>query len=154
MRDFRGWKCDACGRAGIADFTSQLEWLKKLGMLRREKSPDPQLARELFAGAVGRLGCPACGEARIVLTRDLPRDEGDFPEGKLCAGCGKPIPAERLEALPAATLCAACQTRDDRGEVDEERHFCPRCGSEMALRKVTAGITRYQLVCPACRARA
>lgn len=25
-----------------------------------------------------------------------------------CANCGKPIPAERLEALPAATTCVEC----------------------------------------------
>lgn len=27
-----------------------------------------------------------------------------------CAGCGEPIPAGRLQALPAAAFCAACQT--------------------------------------------
>ncbi|MGH7612259.1 MAG: TraR/DksA family transcriptional regulator [Candidatus Dormibacteria bacterium] len=29
-----------------------------------------------------------------------------------CAGCGQPIPAERLEVLPWATHCVVCQSRE------------------------------------------
>jgi DnaK suppressor protein len=32
-----------------------------------------------------------------------------------CIRCGKPIPAERLEALPWAAHCVDCQTIVDRG---------------------------------------
>src|SRR5262245_51913998 len=28
----------------------------------------------------------------------------------ICAGCGQPIPAERLEIFPATTLCVACKS--------------------------------------------
>lgn len=31
-----------------------------------------------------------------------------------CAECGQEIPARRLEALPAATLCTACQAAHER----------------------------------------
>lgn len=36
-----------------------------------------------------------------------------FEEGSygLCDNCGKPIPPERLEALPQATLCLDCKAR-------------------------------------------
>lgn len=32
-----------------------------------------------------------------------------------CEKCGKPIPEERLEALPWATLCIDCKRRQERG---------------------------------------
>jgi RNA polymerase-binding protein DksA len=32
-----------------------------------------------------------------------------------CESCGKPIPEERLDALPWATLCIDCKRRQERG---------------------------------------
>lgn len=32
----------------------------------------------------------------------------------ICADCGRPIPPERLEARPEATLCIDCQRRRER----------------------------------------
>lgn len=34
----------------------------------------------------------------------------------ICEDCGKPILVERLEALPWATLCVACQGRREQGK--------------------------------------
>ncbi len=34
-----------------------------------------------------------------------------------CDECEQPIPAERLEALPFATLCVRCQQLDDTGRL-------------------------------------
>ncbi len=31
----------------------------------------------------------------------------------ICSNCGKPIPLERLEALPEATLCIDCKRRQE-----------------------------------------
>jgi DnaK suppressor protein len=33
----------------------------------------------------------------------------------LCQDCGQPIPAERLLALPQATLCVSCKSKRERG---------------------------------------
>ncbi len=33
----------------------------------------------------------------------------------ICEGCGKPIEAERLEAIPYATLCMDCKRREETG---------------------------------------
>lgn len=33
----------------------------------------------------------------------------------LCEGCGEPIEAERLEAIPYATLCMECKRREETG---------------------------------------
>ncbi len=32
----------------------------------------------------------------------------------ICMDCGRPIPPERLEVLPYATLCVACQSRREK----------------------------------------
>ena len=45
---------------------------------------------------------------------------GKFEKGKygLCENCGQPIPPERLEALPQATLCMNCKallTKNGKG---------------------------------------
>jgi DnaK suppressor protein len=37
-------------------------------------------------------------------------DEGTFG---ICRTCGRPIPPERLEALPWATQCIGCRRRDE-----------------------------------------
>jgi len=39
-------------------------------------------------------------------------DEGTFG---LCARCANPIAAERLRAIPYATLCIDCKRKDERG---------------------------------------
>jgi RNA polymerase-binding transcription factor len=38
-------------------------------------------------------------------------DEGTYG---VCSSCGKPIPEDRLEALPWATLCIDCQRERER----------------------------------------
>jgi len=38
-----------------------------------------------------------------------------FDQGRygICANCGEPIPMERLEALPQATLCIRCKRQEE-----------------------------------------
>ncbi len=43
-----------------------------------------------------------------------------------CAGCGQPVPAERLEALPATDRCVACASRRLRDEA-ASRQIMSRC---------------------------
>jgi len=51
----------------------------------------------------------ALDRARDHLARiDDARDRLDRGEYGRCVVCGRPIPAERLQALPAATTCTAC----------------------------------------------
>jgi DnaK suppressor protein len=38
-------------------------------------------------------------------------DEGTYGT---CASCGQPIPEERLEAVPYATLCVSCRRLEER----------------------------------------
>ena len=66
--------------------------------------------------------------------------------------CARTLPSERLEALPDARLCTACQTKSDHGELNGPAEYCPRCGSVMAVRQSGgAGVTRYVMSCPSCR---
>jgi Prokaryotic dksA/traR C4-type zinc finger len=48
-----------------------------------------------------------------------------------CIGCGRPIPPERLEAIPDATRCVLCQQRTESTASDwhVSEVECPRCAS-------------------------
>lgn len=50
------------------------------------------------------------------LTHEIDRALEKLEESSygLCDGCGSPIPAERLEALPWAVLCVACKAATPR----------------------------------------
>ena len=145
------WR-QACGPQGTAD------WLRKAGMLKRNREPSADELAELLLAAAVRLPCPECGHDGL-LARDAADEAEDWPDARPCQDCGRPISAERLEALPRATLCAACQRGEERGDpsVSEEADYCPRCGSPMTVRKSGGtGITRYVAVCsdfPRCRGK-
>jgi hypothetical protein len=48
-----------------------------------------------------------------------------------CVGCGRPIPPERLEAVPDATRCVPCQQRAESAPTHwrVSEVVCPRCAS-------------------------
>jgi RNA polymerase-binding transcription factor DksA len=51
------------------------------------------------------------------------------PDDRLCAICGEPIPAKRLEAVPGTTTCVACATVPRKGRSDlRGRHFIQHTG--------------------------
>ena len=51
---------------------------------------------------------------------------------RACAGCGRPIAPERLDALPGATRCVACQQRSEAAPSDPRvsEVECPRCAAQ------------------------
>ena len=76
----------------------------------------------------------------------------------LCKLCGKPIPADRIEALPDTTKCVECQNADEhRKDTDnDDMGSCPRCGCPLVWRHgAPAGsTTKYFIGCsafPKCR---
>lgn len=71
----------------------------------------------------------------VLLAEALAEETGaseavDIPV-RLCVGCGRPIPAERLEAIPEATRCVPCQQRTELASSDwhVSEVECPRCAS-------------------------
>ena len=137
---------ETCGPEGIT------AWLGKARRLRGGRPLEADVALEVLGGAAGELECPGCGAVGLIVQ---PAIEDDWPEARRCAFCNKPIPPERLEALPEADCCAACQQRAERGEAPTEVEYCPKCGAPLALRlSRSAGLTRYVRACtnvPPCR---
>jgi len=125
-------------------------------MLLRNREPSREEIWELLTASASRLTCDECERSGLLVSRG-DENVGDWPEARRCADCGRPISAERLEALPGAILCVDCQQSDDRGATASEGDYCPRCGSAMVVRPTrSAGITRNELVCsdsPRCRGR-
>jgi hypothetical protein len=146
--------CPACRWALVCDREEVGRWLSREGMLRR--NPDAPLAEmhELLTSVAARTACPQCGRMGLV-TRPSADEAADWGDVARCEACGGPIPAERRDALPGVTRCAACQRNEEEGRPAGGTEYCPRCGTPMVLRTLgSGGITRYRLVCgqwPACR---
>jgi hypothetical protein len=100
--------------------------------------------------------CPLCKEKRLVARPARDEDEGDWQAAVLCEVCRAPIDLERLEAVPGAKRCAACQGQAETGRLpDVEHDYCPHCGAIVEIRVSRgSGITRFKRVCtgsPPCR---
>lgn len=97
--------CRACDHKELCHATQMVQRLRQLGMLRRAADPDPDLLGELFASALPKIACAACGETGMFL--EEVQDEG-WEDERCCEECGQVIAAERLEILPGTTLCSRC----------------------------------------------
>ena len=146
-------KCPQCKWSHVHGPEEIVERLQSAGLLRRNSDATPEELIELLRAVAGRLACPDCAHQGL-LTKVFTEDEDEWPEARCCEVCNRPIPAERLEAIPNATRCAACQSGIERGTAPAEVEYCRRCGSPMTLRQTrSAGITRYVMACtaPGCR---
>jgi hypothetical protein len=139
-------RCSTCGWSERCDLSQMHTALQRAGMLRRANDPEPSLVLELFRQSAGKFNCPECDAPLSV--REV--DDADWGAAVECEGCQQPIPAARLAAAPAATLCAACQQRVDRGEPVGLAEYCSHCGGIMVLKRATKGITRYVERCSEC----
>ena len=80
-------------------------------------------ATEGFQGVADRKDEAARGQLSALSGREEELDRREMSEVEAalrrldsgtygdCAGCGEPIPLQRLQVLPAALRCAACQAR-------------------------------------------
>ena len=133
------WR-ETCGPEDIAG------WLRKTGKLRAGRVPELAVLYELLEASAPALVCPKCGQTGLGVAVAL--DDEDWPDLVSCEACGKPIPKERLEAIPGTPLCAACQHLSDLGHPKPRQDFCPRCGASLEVRVATVGgATRYVLAC-------
>jgi hypothetical protein len=149
-------ECGACGWWTVCGEAEIVRRLGALGLFRRAPEPPPDLVREVLAANGSRLTCDRCRATGLsVREGDDPAMAGEWEQVVVCEICRQPISAERLEVLPRATRCAACQGAADRGATFVEPDYCPKCGAIVELRvSRTGGITRYKMWCtnnPPCR---
>jgi hypothetical protein len=149
-------QCRRCGWRTVCGPTEAADRLRLLGLLRREPKPDDELVAALLVEAAPRMTCPVCKEKTLCAAPADSDESGDWQAAVLCRMCGKPVAPERLEAVPGAARCAACQEKAETGKlVDVEPEYCPYCGALVELRVSRAtGITRYKRFCtgnPPCR---
>jgi hypothetical protein len=103
--------------------------------------------------------CPLCKEKKLTANPSaddaIDATADDWQAAVLCEVCREAIAPERLEAIPGAKQCAACQGRTEAGQQVDEPDFCPNCGALVEVRVSRGGgITRYKRVCtgePPCR---
>lgn len=148
--------CPACAWSELCGPEAVARRLSAARKLKRNSELSLAMLGELFLAAAARLPCPECAHVGLVVRRATDLDTG-WPGPRPCTACGNPIPEERLELYPGATLCAGCQGKIDRGEPVGQGDYCPRCGWPMQLRLArSGGLARYELVCskvPPCRLR-
>ena len=115
---------------------------------------DPAELEELLAGAAPRWTCPECKTPGLQV-RPYREERDDWEEAVRCEVCRKPIPTERLEAMPGVRRCLACQHEHESGALAAEPEYCPKCGAPLVLKASRGpGLTRYRLFCtgtPPCR---
>ena len=151
--------CRECGWRTVCGTADAAARLRLIGLLRREPDPEEDLLATLLVESAPRMTCPICKEKRLVATpsdAEQNVDDGDWQAAVLCEICRAPIAPERLEAIPGAKRCAACQGKAEAGRmVDDELEYCPQCGALTVVRiSRGSGITRYKRFCtgePPCR---
>lgn len=149
--DWIDLKCPHCAWSELHGPAEIVHRLRAAGLLRSNSDATREELIELLRGVAGRLTCPGCQQQGLIAAAAID-EQADWPEARRCDSCGRPIPMERLEAIPTATRCAACQSGVEQGDETGETEFCPRCGSPMVLRQSrSAGITRYVMACSAPR---
>jgi hypothetical protein len=117
--------------------------------LRANRMPELEILYELFRAAAATMRCPQCGQVGLGVSNSLD-DARAWPDAPRCIACGKPMSPERLEAIPDARLCAACQGLKEGGRAREETQFCPRCGAPLEVRiEGDPDRPRYVLSCSA-----
>ena len=139
--------CPACTWERIYS-AGDLEGLPLSGELQLDRKS----IKDLLAGLGSRIVCPECRSTGVE-ARPCDSDDDDWQQAVVCEICRKPIPLERLEALPGVRRCVKCQQSSEKPAPASEPEFCPKCGAPLILKVGRgAGITRYKLVCTAgCR---
>src|SRR5207247_1303018 len=107
-------------------------WLRSIGRLRIHSDATGDELRQLAIALAPQSPCPKCGAGGLVAV-STDDDEAGWPEARRCESCGKAIEAERIEVLANATLCAACQRAEERGDNAATGEFCEKCGSPLLV---------------------
>ena len=142
--------CTHCSNIEMCGPTQMLVRLRQLGMFKRAADPPLDEVLQIFVSSAARMQCDRC-QAVGMIAREMQAVEDDWGEPRCCAGCSKPIDAERLEVFPETTHCARCQSEEESGG-SSEPEYCPRCGAILIVRQQSgSGVTRYAMFCPECR---
>jgi Prokaryotic dksA/traR C4-type zinc finger len=141
--------CRRCGWRTVCGPDDAVARLRLIGLLRREPDPGDDLVAELLVEAAPRMSCPTCKEKALSASPTDVGDDAPWQAAALCEVCRAPIPPERLEAVPDAKRCTACQGKAEAGQFpDAEPDYCPHCGALVELRVSRgSGITRYRRLC-------
>jgi DnaK suppressor protein len=85
-------------------------------------------------------------ESLRKIKKALGRFEGPLPSPDLCENCEEEIGEKRLGAVPWATLCVRCQTREERSgrDVDEGKRVKAHYASVYRTKKIMMPSDYYQ----------
>lgn len=145
-------KCHHCAHEFRMLDGVMVETLQARGMLKRDKSPEITLVRELLNTVSGDLKCDSCHSRGVEIKDDWVDDWDDVVR---CEGCKTAIDPERLEVFPDTKFCPNCQSSSESGGTPgAEVEYCERCAGVMKLvKRGGAGLAGYSMVCSDCGKR-
>lgn len=148
--------CPECRWEQMLDLSLKISLLKAVGFFRRDKSPVPEIVDQLYKEKQTDLFCPQCGELGLRsfepsrTDQSIEEDDAQWGGSRKCIGCGTKIPSLRLEILPDTQQCTQCAA-SGRTSMEDEREFCPKCGSQLQLEAIrNRGLARYEMRCKDC----
>lgn len=150
-------QCMSCGDSQRVDSAGRLRWLQRAGHLRKLQDPHSPLIEALIPGALGISVCHVCqGTGMTIQVKQggtpVLEDEAEWGVARLCEDCRQPISRERLEALPEAQKCMACQSTATCAvavsTLSDEN--CPRCGNWLHWETLRSSVRTHRLVCRNC----
>jgi RNA polymerase-binding transcription factor DksA len=96
-----------------SDLAAELEALEDATAESPDDEHDPDGSTVGYERA--RVGALLARSRADIVALALARDRLDAGTYGTCQGCGRPIPSERLAALPSTTTCVACAGRSVPG---------------------------------------
>jgi len=148
--------CRGCNWHTFCDDDDILALLRNAGTLRRATECSREMLLELLRSHANKMTCDSCDRVGLTVATDTKDanddfDDGDWNEVRLCRGCRKPIPDERLELFPNEVLCASCKEQGVSPAGPTEQEYCERCGGLMKMQQSrSGGISRYVMRCSDC----
>lgn len=138
--------CNSCGHKRVlsSDYLEEISSKLSINV--------SGINKHILSEILNKFRCSKCGAKDAEIIVEDAEQKIMFDDSKLartCIVCGKPIPVERLEAVPDTKRCVSCREKFEKGEEDkEEPVYCKRCGAPMVWRVRTSVLpTKYFLGC-------
>ena len=113
-------RCIFLGKVKMDIETIKKKLANERATLLARDIPAPEMVRgdegDMAAGAQAKEQSMWLANDQKVRLKQIDQVLARIEVGKygICDSCGKPIPAERMEANPLATMCISCQSKSEK----------------------------------------
>ena len=116
MRYVLQFRCPGCDSIRPMIQEGVLHWLRDHGRLVREEKPSNELLFEMARLQAQSKRCEECDHFGLLVEEPEELRDEDWGGQRLCESCRVPLDPDRLEVFPDTTVCAKCQSAEERGD--------------------------------------